>query len=162
MRVFTKNEEVLKIDPLRIKCHPEQIKSVASKHLKVLICLVIESNKDVATPSQLKDLLEPRMSVSLTEMSSLDPKNRRSGEEFTVMLKRKLPLPQQPPYFCSSPVPSLSPIPPTHCTGEFLNLLILLLPSISRQAPPPPTHPTPYFLVKSLLVSGSDMITQIP
>ena len=35
-------------------------------------------------------LLEPRMSASPTNMSRLDPKNRRTNEEFAVMLKRKL------------------------------------------------------------------------
>ena len=55
------------------KCK-EQIRNVASKCLKILLCLVLESNKDMETLSQLEDLLEPRMSVSLTEMSRLDPK----------------------------------------------------------------------------------------
>ena len=71
------------------KCK-EQIRSVASKRLKVLLCLVLEYNKDVETLSQLEDLLEPRMSASLIEMTRLDPKNCRPNKEFTVMLKRKL------------------------------------------------------------------------
>ena len=43
--------------------------------------------------SQLKDLLEPRMPAPLTDMSRFDPKNRRSNEIFTVMLKHKLRFP---------------------------------------------------------------------
>ena len=69
------------------KCK-EQIKSVASKRLKVLLDLVLESNRNMETLAQLEDLLERRMFASLIEMSHLDPKNRRPNEEFTVMLKR--------------------------------------------------------------------------
>ena len=68
----------------------DQIKSVMSKRLKVLLCLVLQSNEDVATLSLLEDLLEPRMSVSLTEMSSLDPKNCRPNEKVMVLLTASL------------------------------------------------------------------------
>ena len=76
----------------------EKIRKVASKHIKVLICHALHSNNDISTLSRLDDLLEPRISASLTEISQLDPKNCRPNEEFTVMLKRKLRLllwPQQ-------------------------------------------------------------------
>ena len=74
----------------------EQIKSVASKQLKVLLGLVLESNRDMETLSQLEDLLEPRMSAPLTEMSRLNPNNHRPNKDFTVMLKCKLRLPLWP------------------------------------------------------------------
>ena len=74
----------------------EEIRKVASERIKILLNIVLHANNDKATLSQLEDLLEPRMSASLTDMSRLDPKNRRPNEEFTVMLKRKLRLPLWP------------------------------------------------------------------
>ena len=39
---------------------------------------------------QLEDLLDPKLSYSLVEMSRLLPENRQKNEDFTTMLKRKL------------------------------------------------------------------------
>ena len=66
------------------------MRSVASKRLKVLLGLVLESNRDMETLAKLEDLLKPRLSASLTKISRLDPKNCRPNEKFTVMLKQKL------------------------------------------------------------------------
>ena len=70
---------------------------VTSKRIKkVLLYHVLQSNDDTSTLSQLEGLLKPRMLASLSEMSRLDPKNRRPNEAFTVTLKRKLWLPLWP------------------------------------------------------------------
>ena len=70
----------------------KEIRTAALKCLEVSVSYVFQVNGDTPTLSQLDDLLEPKMSVSLADMNIIDPKNRRPNEEFSVMLKRKLRL----------------------------------------------------------------------
>ena len=71
----------------------EEIRTVASKRIKILVVYALQFKQDFPAMSRLEDLLEPRMSASLTDMSRLDPENRKLNEEFTVMRKRKLGVP---------------------------------------------------------------------
>ena len=80
-----------KIFTLRLpvnRCRDE-IRTVASRCIKIVVLYVLRANQDIPSLYQLDDLLEPRMSASLTDMSRLDPKHCRLNKEFTVMLKRK-------------------------------------------------------------------------
>ena len=71
----------------------EEMRTVPPKQLKVLVSRVLQVSKDFPALSQLDDLLEPQLPVSLMDMNRISLKNSRPNEEFTVMLKHKLRLP---------------------------------------------------------------------
>ena len=68
----------------------ERISKEAAERTKQLIEL--EWQDDPGSLHQLQDLLEPRHSYALVDMSRLQPKNRQKNEQFGVMLQRKLRL----------------------------------------------------------------------
>ena len=60
--------------------------------LRTKIILKREFRDDMDSLIQLEDLLDPKMSMSLLDMTRLDANNRRKNDDFTTMLKRKLRL----------------------------------------------------------------------
>ena len=69
-----------------------KIITTAAKRPKMMVSHVLQAKNDIPTLSQLNNLLEPKMSAALTNMSRIEPKNRRLNEDFSVMLKHKLRL----------------------------------------------------------------------
>ena len=61
---------------------------------KMKIKHVLRHDKDCL--GQLEDLLDPKMSYSLLDMSRIPQKNRHKDEDFDIMLKPKLRLPLWP------------------------------------------------------------------
>ena len=62
----------------------ERISKEAAERTKQLIELEWQDDPD--SLHQLEDLLEPRHSYALVDMSRLEPKNRQKNEQFGVML----------------------------------------------------------------------------
>ena len=70
----------------------ERISKEAAERTKQLIELEWQWQDDPDSLHQLEDLLEPRHSYALVDMSRLQPKNKKKNEQFGVMLRRKLRL----------------------------------------------------------------------
>ena len=68
----------------------ERISLEAGRRTKILV--KHELRDDMDSLIQLEDLLDPKMSSALLDMSRLDINARRKNDNFTVMLKRKLRL----------------------------------------------------------------------
>ena len=68
----------------------ERINHAAANHTKQVV--EHEWRDDQDSLDQLEDLLEPRHSKALMDMSRLNPKNRQSNEKFGISLRRKLRL----------------------------------------------------------------------
>ena len=68
----------------------ERISKEAGRRTKLLVKR--EFRDDMDSLIQLEDLLDPKMSMSLLDMSRLNANNRRGNNDFTTMLKRKLRL----------------------------------------------------------------------
>ena len=79
------------------KCK-DRIRTEAASRSKVLLNHTLRD--DLPSLSQIEDILCPRMSASLLDMSRLQPSGRRHNEDFKVMLKRKLRLPLWPKEMC--------------------------------------------------------------
>ena len=64
--------------------YKERIRMHTAQHLESLIQLDRKDDPDAL--DQLADMLDPKMSYSLLDMSRLTIENRRKTEEFTIML----------------------------------------------------------------------------
>ena len=85
----------------------ERIKEESAERNKQLLEFVWQD--DQPSLDQLEDLLEPRQSRALVDMSRIPTKNRQKNEHFGIMLRRKLrlalwPGERMPTCFCGKPM----------------------------------------------------------